>query len=63
MNNVNEARKLIKEKRLFLYEVAEQVGIAPSNFSAWFRNEKSMSDERLARVKEAVDILTGGGNE
>lgn len=60
MNNLDTARSLIKKNRLFYYEIADMLGLEPSNFSRWFRSEQAMTDDRLAAIREAVDELTGG---
>lgn len=58
--NLTTARKLLRTNRLFSYEVADKLGLEPSNFSRWFRSETAMTDERLAAIRAAVDELTGG---
>ena len=59
-SNLTTARELLKDSRLFSYEVADKLGLQPSNFSAWFRSEESMTDERLDAIKTAVAELIGG---
>ncbi len=59
-SNLTTARELLKKHRLFSYEVADKLGLEPSNFSRWFRSEKAMTDERLAAIRTAVEELTGG---
>jgi len=62
--NLSEARNLIRRYRLFSYEIADALGIEPSNFSRWFRSEASMTDERLDAIKGAVEqIVKGEDNE
>lgn len=55
MNNI-ELRNLIIEKRIKFYEIAREVGIAPTTFTVWMRDE--LSDEKKAKVIKAIDNLT-----
>lgn len=55
LNNL-EVRTEIQKKRLKYYEVAQAVGITQHTLSHWLQTE--MSDERKARIKNAIDILS-----
>ncbi len=55
MNNI-ELRNLIIEKRIKFYEIAREVGIAPTTFTVWMRDE--LSDEKKVKVIKAIESLT-----
>ena len=55
MNNI-ELRNLIIEKRIKFYEIAREVGIAPTTFTIWMRDE--LSDEKKVKVIKAIENLT-----
>lgn len=55
MNN-KKVRKAIFESNLKKYQIAEKIGINCYTFSKWLQTE--MSDERKARVLNAIDLLT-----
>ncbi len=55
MNNV-ELRNLIIKKRIKFYEIAREVGIAPTTFTVWMRDE--LSDEKKVKVIKAIENLT-----
>ena len=55
MNNI-ELRNLIIEKRIKFYEIAREVGIAPTTFTVWMRDE--LSDEKRVKVIKAIENLT-----
>ena len=54
MNNV-ELRNLIIKKRIKFYEIAREVGIAPTTFTVWMRDE--LSDEKKSKVIKAIENL------
>lgn len=54
MNNI-ELRNLIIKKRIKFYEIAREVGIAPTTFTVWMRDE--LSDEKKAKVIKAIENL------
>lgn len=53
-----EIRQLMMRKGLKHWQVAKAIGISPYTFSVWLRDE--LKDERLKRVKDAINSLTGG---
>lgn len=55
MNNA-EVRKAIFESNLKKYQIAEKIGINCYTLSRWLQTE--MSDERKARVLQAIDLLS-----
>ena len=55
MNNI-ELRNLIIKKRIKFYEIAREVGIAPTTFTVWMRDE--LSDEKKVKVIKAIENLT-----
>ena len=55
MNNI-ELRNLIIEKRIKLYEIARDIGVAPTTFTIWMRDE--LSDEKKVKVIKAIESLT-----
>ena len=55
MKNI-ELRNLIVEKRIKFYEIAREVGIAPTTFTIWMRDE--LSNEKKAKVMNAIEALT-----
>lgn len=56
MKNI-EIRKILKKKRIFNYEVAQELGITEFTFCRWLRSE--FSEEQKELVLEAVDRLIG----
>ena len=54
---VEKARILIRKNRFRSYEVAKKIGVAPSNFSLWFRDEETMTEARLKKIEDAVTRL------
>ena len=54
MKNV-EIRATLRKRRIFNYEVAQQLGIAEFTFCRWLRDE--LSDERKRLVLEAIDKI------
>lgn len=58
MKNI-ELRNLIKERRLFHYEVADALNISDSAFSKMLRRE--LLGEEKERVLGAIESLTGDG--
>ena len=55
MKNI-ELRNLIVEKRIKFYEIAREVGIAPTTFTIWMRDE--LSNEKKTKVMNAIEALT-----
>lgn len=55
MKNV-EIREILRKRRIFNYEVAQQLGITEFTFCRWLREEFSV--ERRKLVLEAIDELT-----
>ena len=58
MNNNIETRRIIKENRLYFYEVAEKLGITENTLYRWLRKE--LDDEKRELVLNAVKALTEG---
>ena len=58
MKNV-EIRSLIKQNRLFYYEVAEKIGIAETTLCKWLRKE--LTAEQKNKVITAIHELATGG--
>lgn len=54
MKNV-EIREILRKKRVFNYEVAQQLGITEFTFCRWLRDE--LSDERKRLVLEAISRI------
>ena len=55
MKNI-ELRNLIIEKRIKFYEIAREIGVAPTTFTIWMRDE--LSDEKKVKVIKAIQNLT-----
>ncbi|MCD8119425.1 MAG: hypothetical protein LUE29_08110 [Lachnospiraceae bacterium] len=53
-----EIRKQIEQAGLRYWQVAEAIGIYPSTFCIWLRQE--LTGSRLERVQKAIEELTGG---
>lgn len=60
MKNI-EIRNLLKKRRIFNYEVAQELGITEFTFCRWLRNE--FSKERKELVLEAIKRLTVQSSE
>lgn len=54
MKNI-ELRQLINDKRLKFYEIAREIGIAPTTFTIWMRDE--LTDDKKEKVMRAIDNL------
>lgn len=54
MKNI-ELRQLINDKRIKFYEIAREIGIAPTTFTIWMRDE--LTDEKKEKVLSAIDSL------
>lgn len=52
-----EIKKVIRDRRLFNYEVAAQLGISEFTFSRWFRKE--LDEDKRKRVLNAINELSG----
>lgn len=50
-----EIRNIVRENRLFLWEVAEAAGISEVTLTRWLRTE--LNDERRERVMLAINTL------
>lgn len=48
-------RQLINDKRLKFYEIAREIGIAPTTFTIWMRDE--LTDDKKKKVMNAIDSL------
>ena len=55
MKNI-ELRNLIIGKWIKFYEIAGVIGIAPTTFTIWMRDE--LSDEKKSKVIKAIESLT-----
>ena len=53
MNRNLDVRSYAKEKGVYLYEVAEVLGISEPTIMRWLRTE--LTDERKAAMIEAID--------
>jgi hypothetical protein len=54
MRNINfDIKKAISDARIYVYEVADELGISEPGFRLWLR--KDLSDEKRARILEAID--------
>lgn len=51
-----ELRQLIVEKRIKFYEIAHEIGIAPTTFTIWMRDE--LTEDKKNKVMNAIDSLT-----
>lgn len=49
-------RELISQNRLKYYEVAKELGIAPTTFTIWLR--EPLSSDKYARVEKAIMKLS-----
>ncbi|MDG4979158.1 hypothetical protein [Lactococcus lactis] len=54
MKNI-ELRQLINNKSLKFYEIAREIGIAPTTFTIWMRDE--LTDDKKEKVMNAIDSL------
>ena len=50
-----ELRKLINDKRIKFYEIASEIGIAPTTFTIWMRDE--LTEDKKKKVMNAIDSL------
>ena len=50
-----DIREILKEKRVYYWEVAEVLGIHPSTFTAWLRHE--LSEDRRTKIMSAIDTV------
>jgi len=50
-----EIRDILRKKRIFNYEVAQELGITEFTFCRWLRDE--LSDERKMLVLEAISKI------
>lgn len=54
--NLNvEIRNKMKERRIYQYEVANQMGLAPVTFAHWLQTE--LTPERKERVLAAIESI------
>lgn len=53
MNRNLDVRNYAKQKGVYLYEVAEVLGISEPTIMRWLRTE--LTDERKAAIVEAID--------
>ena len=54
-NNL-EIRKMINDRKLYYYEIADALGVSAYTFSVWMRRE--LSDEKRERVMDAIYNFT-----
>lgn len=54
----NEVRDYIRNNGLYMWQVAEQIGIHPTEFSRWLRNP--LTEEQDRQIAEAVAALRKG---
>lgn len=55
-----EIKAMIRQRRLYQYEVANELGVSEYTLCVWLRNE--LNPERKQKVLEAMERLTGGGD-
>lgn len=55
-NNNLEVRKMIADRKLFYYEIADAIGISAYTFSVWLRKE--MPEEKRKLVMDAIYNFT-----
>lgn len=50
-----DVRELMQEKQVFLYELADAVGISEGALHRWLRHE--LSQEQRARIEAGIDCV------
>jgi DNA-binding LacI/PurR family transcriptional regulator len=55
MDNIKESIVLKKIKQ---WEIAEIIGISEFTLSRWLRNPEKLNNEKLEKVKDAINQLT-----
>lgn len=53
-----EIRKILKDNRLYVYELAEAAGISEPTIVRWLRTP--LNDERYNKLKQAAENLKEG---
>lgn len=56
----SDIRSEVKDAGLYLWQIAEQLGINDSNFSRKLRHE--LSDVEKSRIREAIAVLSKGSD-
>lgn len=49
-------KRIIKEKKLFQYKVAEQIGLHPKVFNAMLNNRRTISDQEIILIARALQV-------
>lgn len=50
-----DIKQLIKSKRIFIYEIADVIGITEFSLHRWFRHD--LTDEQRQKVLDAISTL------
>ena len=50
-----DIKQLIKSKRIFIYEIADEIGITEFSLHRWFRHD--LTDEQRQKVLDAISAL------
>ncbi|MCK9544715.1 MAG: hypothetical protein M0R03_22075 [Novosphingobium sp.] len=57
----DDIKKIIKESRVFHYEIAHELGISEYTLCVWLR--KNLSSETKSKILQATKKLKGDNNE
>lgn len=50
-----DVRRMLKDRRVYMWEVAERLGIHEITLYRWFRQE--LPEDKKARIRSAVDEI------
>ena len=53
--DANQIKQILKEKRIYQWEVAKALGITEFTLTRWLRED--ISEERAAQIMEVIDVL------
>ncbi len=60
MNN-KEIEELLKEEKIFKWQIAKKLGIHETTFVRWFRDE--ISEEQLKKIHNAISLIKADKSE
>ncbi|MGI5850366.1 MAG: hypothetical protein ACOX8Q_09965 [Christensenellales bacterium] len=52
--NAKEIRRQVRKSGLYLYQVADEIGISDPTITRWLRR---LDDEKVEKIKAAIDKL------
>lgn len=56
MKRNEDIRAMARQKKVYLYEIAEVLGVSEPTFIRWLRKE--LSENKKADVRAAIDIIS-----